>query len=68
VAQYKIHPLQAGEIELVPRPGWSFIPPGLHTGLDEWFISMHRALSIVEGDKSRIIPGHDPVLAGKTLG
>ena len=56
------------EIELIPRPGWPFIPPGLHTSLEQWFASMHRALSIVEGDRSRIIPGHDPALTGKTFG
>lgn len=56
------------EIELVSRPGWPFIPPGLHTSLEQWFSSMHRALSIVEGDKNRIIPGHDPVLTGKIFG
>ena len=56
------------EIELIPRPGWPFIPPGLHTSLEHWFESMRRALSIAGGDKTRIIPGHDPVLAGKILG
>lgn len=48
------------QVQPIPLP---FAPAGLHVDLTEWYDSCFKALSITK--RSRILPGHEPMLEGK---
>ena len=54
------------KVACTPQPGHAFYPPGIHTDLSDWYNSVWRVLSIA-GNRSRIIPGHDPSLVGRVF-
>lgn len=64
-------PRQKVEIEnehgkaLIPAQKSPFFPVGLYVSLQDWFESCYKAMNLVK--KSRIIPGHDPSLEGRTF-
>lgn len=52
------------KIEVVPNTGHAFFPPGIHVNLTDFYDSAWRILKIA-GSRKRILPGHDPFIAGK---
>ena len=58
----EIEDLQGNKFVLQPSP-LPFMPIGLHVDLSEWFESSFKAIQVTSKDK--IIPGHDPSVAGK---
>ncbi|MEM4566426.1 MAG: N-acyl homoserine lactonase family protein [Archaeoglobaceae archaeon] len=50
---------------VIPAQKSPFFPIGLYVSLQDWFESCYKAASIVK--KSRIIPGHDPSLEGRSF-
>lgn len=42
-----------------------FFPVGLYVSLSDWFESCYKAMALVR--KTRIIPGHDPSIEGRTF-
>lgn len=50
---------------VIPAQKSPFFPIGLYVSLEDWFESCYKATNFVK--KSRIIPGHDPSLEGRTF-
>ncbi|MCC6027686.1 MAG: N-acyl homoserine lactonase family protein [Archaeoglobus sp.] len=55
---------ESGKVTLTAQKT-PFLPPGIHVDLSDWFESCYNALRFAK--KSRIIPGHDPSLEGRTF-
>ncbi len=58
--------IKGNRIPCTPQLGHAFYPPGIHTDLSDWYDSAWRVLSFA-GSRKRIVPGHEPQLAGKIL-
>lgn len=54
------------KVEIMPQPGHSFYPPGIHVNLTDFYDSAWRLLKVT-GSRKRILPGHDPFINGKVF-
>lgn len=59
--------LLGNEITVLPRPDLPFLPPAVHIDLSEWYASCWKVVAKA-GGRERVIPGHDPAVAGKVFG
>ncbi|WP_018084603.1 N-acyl homoserine lactonase family protein [Desulfurispora thermophila] len=59
--------LRGNEIAVLPRPDLPFLPPAVHIDLSDWYASCWKAVAQA-GGRERVIPGHDPAVAGKVFG